>query len=282
MKRIFMYVAGVAVLSTVLIACEKERISVANQDADERIGVESELPTITFEKGTPIPGQYIVVLDNNTISSSRANLTLSDSKRMVNDIAKDLFAKQSMAEKHVTRTFAHALTGFVTNLTDEEVKLLRRDNRVKYIEQDQVIAMKKPDNPGGGKGGGNDGGGDPDPQITPWGITAVGGFGNGAETGKKAWIIDSGIDLDHPDLNVDVANSMSFLGGNQANNPDDQNGHGSHVAGTVGALDNNIGVVGVAAGVPVVSVRVLDRRGNGSISGVIAGVNYVAATASSW
>ncbi len=52
---------------------------------------------------------------------------------------------------------------------------------------------------------------------------------------------------------------------------------GTHVAGTIAAIQNNIGVVGVAAGAPVVSVRVLDRRGSGTWSGVIAGVEHVAA-----
>jgi subtilisin family serine protease len=57
----------------------------------------------------------------------------------------------------------------------------------------------------------------------------------------------------------------------------DQNGHGTHVAGTIAAKDNTIGVIGVAPGATVVPVRVLDRRGSGSTSGVIAGVDYVGA-----
>jgi len=85
-------------------------------------------------------------------------------------------------------------------------------------------------------------------------------------------VIDSGIDLDHKDLNVDKAKSKTYVG----KTPDDENGHGTHVAGTIAAINNSIGVVGVAAGAPVVAVRVLDRRGSGSISGVIKGVDYVA------
>ena len=133
---------------------------------------------------------------------------------------------------------------------------------------------------GGPPGGGGGGGGGSAAQTTPWGVTRVGGAIDGTNAGR-AWIIDSGIDLDHEDLNVDVANSRSFLSGGQSSNPDDQNGHGTHVAGTVAAIDNSIGVVGVAAGAPVVSVRVLDRKGSGSNSGVIAGVDYVGANASS-
>ena len=86
-------------------------------------------------------------------------------------------------------------------------------------------------------------------------------------------VLDPGIQLDHPDLNVDVARSRTFLG---KGGPGDENGHGTHVAGTIAARDNTIGVIGVAPGAPVVAVRVLDRRGSGSVSGVVAGVDYVA------
>ena len=61
--------------------------------------------------------------------------------------------------------------------------------------------------------------------------------------------------------------------------PNDGHGHGTHVAGTVGAIDNTIDVVGVAAGANLVAVRVLDNAGSGAYSWVIAGVDYVAATA---
>lgn len=156
-------------------------------------------------------------------------------------------------------------------LNADELKALTNDDRVAYIEEDQIFNVTM----GGPPSGGGDGS---TSQTTPWGVNRVGGAIDGTNAGS-AWIIDSGIDLDHPDLNVDVANSQTFLGGNST--PDDQNGHGTHVAGTVGAIDNNIGVIGVAAGASVISVRVLDRKGSGSNSGVIAGVDYVAANASS-
>lgn len=109
-------------------------------------------------------------------------------------------------------------------------------------------------------------------QCTPWGITRVGGGLSGA--GKRAWILDSGIDLDHPDLNVDTGNSVSFVNGQPS--PDDQNGHGTHVAGTVAAIDNSQGVIGVAAGAAVVAVRVLGADGSGTGAATIAGLNYIA------
>jgi subtilisin family serine protease len=111
------------------------------------------------------------------------------------------------------------------------------------------------------------------PQTTPWGISRVNGIANYTGT-ARAWVIDTGIDLDHPDLNVDVSRAANFSTGSSAN---DGNGHGSHVSGTIAACNNSIGVIGVAPCAPVVPVRVLNNAGSGTTSGVIAGVDYVAA-----
>jgi subtilisin family serine protease len=128
--------------------------------------------------------------------------------------------------------------------------------------------------PGGGGGGGSTG------QTTPWGIARVGGAVN--YTGSSvAFIIDTGIDLDHPDLNVANYGFNTFTSGKDSESLDDGNGHGTHVAGTVAAINNTEGVVGVAAGALVVPVKVLNFRGSGTYSGVIAGVNYVAANGNS-
>ena len=86
------------------------------------------------------------------------------------------------------------------------------------------------------------------------------------------------MDQDHPDLNVDTARSANFVSRGR-DTKDDGNGHGTHVAGTIGAIDNNIGVIGVAPGAPIVGVRVLNNNGSGSLSDVIAGIDYVAANA---
>jgi len=131
----------------------------------------------------------------------------------------------------------------------------------------------------GGPGHGGGGGGgtvppEPDPETTPWGITRVGGAVN--YTGSHvAWILDTGVDLDNADLNVDVSRSANFIDPDVS--ADDDNGHGTHVAGTIAAIDNDIDVVGIAAGATVIPVKVLDRRGSGSTTGVIAGIDFVAA-----
>jgi subtilisin family serine protease len=84
-------------------------------------------------------------------------------------------------------------------------------------------------------------------------------------------IIDTGIDLDHPDL--DVIDNVNFS--NTKRSGDDDNGHGTHVAGTAAAIDNDFGVVGVAPGARLWAGKVLDRRGSGFFSDVIAGIDYV-------
>lgn len=169
----------------------------------------------------------------------------------------------------VAHVYSNTIRGFNARMPAQAVERMQAASpNIAYCEQDQVMAtppVRAEAKPGGG-------GGTQPAQETPWGIIRVGG--GGAGTFQTAWVIDTGIDFTHPDLNVDTARSRSFLGGTST--PADQNGHGTHVAGTIAARDNAIGVIGVAPGAPVVAVRVLDRRGSGSNSGVIAGVDYVA------
>lgn len=96
-------------------------------------------------------------------------------------------------------------------------------------------------------------------------------------------IIDTGIDIDHPDLNVVGGRHFYSLWGLlsfEDNLYDDDNGHGSHCAGIAAAKDNGIGVVGVAPGARLWSVKVLDSTGSGYLSDVIAGLDWVTAHAS--
>ena len=90
-------------------------------------------------------------------------------------------------------------------------------------------------------------------------------------------VIDTGADLDHPDLNVyrAGAKNCSLF----AVTPEDLNGHGTHVSGTIGALDNGAGVVGMAPGARIWPVKVLSDAGTGLNSDVICGIDYVAAHA---
>ncbi|TDU42760.1 peptidase inhibitor I9 [Gelidibacter sediminis] len=255
----------VGVLSMTLINCQT--------DSNEDPIVDAE--NVTFEDSQPIPGSYIIVY--NDIHNKMAPLQKAESPEVYERQMQDLkamfveeFKLAKLTEASITQTFGHVLNGFAANLSDEQLRLLKGDSRVKSIERDMTIKIS----PYKGKPGS---GGSTEEQQLPYGTIRVGG-GTTASS-HTAWVIDSGVDLDHPDLNVDVTRSRTFLGGNST--PDDQNGHGTHVAGTIGALNNSIGSVGVAPGTLIVAVRVLDRRGSGSTSGVIAGVDYVAANANS-
>ncbi|MCT2558546.1 S8 family serine peptidase [Tsuneonella sp. YG55] len=193
-------------------------------------------------------------------------------------VAKDEVSGRAnaMARAHggaVKFVYKNTIRGFAANMSEQAVTAMRRANpTIAYCEQDQVA------NAIGVAGKGKPGGGTAPAQFTPWGVGRV--FGGTIDSSTKtAWIIDSGIDPTHPDLNVDPGRSKDFTGSRSGWK--DENGHGSHVAGTVGAKDNEIGVIGVAPNAKVVAVRVLDRRGSGSYSGVIAGVEYVAANGKS-
>ena len=222
-----------------------------------------------FINGTPIEGQYIVVYKKGTMVNSRISNDYQTRQQAMLKVTGDFLEEYKIDKGAVLNVYGNVVEGFAARLDKQMVEKIKQDPRVAYVEQDKIIALA----PGGGKGKPGGGGSQP-PQEVPWGITRVNGGVDG--TGKTAWIIDSGIDLDHPDLNVDVNRSKSFL---RRGGPDDENGHGTHVAGTIAAVDNSIGVIGVAAGATVVAVRVLDRRGSGSTSGVIAGVDYVGANA---
>ncbi len=106
--------------------------------------------------------------------------------------------------------------------------------------------------------------------MITWNIQRV-GYGNGI--GKKAWVIDTGIDFDHPDLTVDATQSRSFITGVESAR--DENGHGTHVSGIIGGKNNTVGVLGVASGATLISLRVLDAGGQGNLSSVIQALAYV-------
>lgn len=240
---------------------------------------------------TPIPGSYIVTLKDDTFegvdvlkgkiknlstlertSQKEAYLEVSDLtlKTLQNPEIFDFGIDNSK----ITKSFSYAINGFMAeNLTDEDVKVLESDSRVDFVEQDYSveslisftaapIAAVLPN------------------EVTPWGITRVGGAVDASNISSSAWVVDTGIDLDHEDLNVDTSRSVTFV--TTENGPNDLGGHGTHCAGTIAAKDNGIGVVGVAAGADVIAVKVLNANGGADSFGwVTSGIDYVTANASS-
>ncbi len=96
--------------------------------------------------------------------------------------------------------------------------------------------------------------------------------GNYAGNGVKVAIIDTGIDYTHPDLNDNYFGGYDFV--NNDNDPYDDNGHGTHVAGIVAAEDNGIGVIGVAPQADLYAVKVLNAQGSGTYSDIVAGIDW--------
>lgn len=202
-----------------------------------------------------IPGQYIVVF-KDSVADPTGN-------------ARGLAAQHGLSLRH---TYGAALKGFAATIPAARLALLRGNPDIAYIVPDEVVSLgpiTAQGKPGGGGGSTS--------QTLPTGIDRIdgdlslqrAGNGSGVVTGVAVAVIDTGI-ASHPDLNV-VGGFNCSTGTSYA----DGNGHGSHVAGTIGARDNNIGVVGVAPGVPLYAVRVLNNAGSGTRSDVICGIDWV-------
>lgn len=184
-------------------------------------------------------------------------------------------------------TYGTALFGFAARIPEGRLAALEHDPRVLYVNPDKLVSVPlprtaappwctpdsshpacQPDDGGGSSG-----------QVVPWGITRIGADAtSGTGAGTHVYVIDTGIDVDHPDLqgNLGIGYAAVACKGGCLTSWDDDHGHGTHVAGTIGALDNSIGVVGVAPGVTLHAVKVLGKNGSGRDSGVIAGIDWVA------
>lgn len=257
-----------------LFSCTNE-----NQNLEENLNLQNILPesseAVRYDQGSyEIEGSYIVVFDKKVTGdiSSKHGKDYKLANNEVRSVATKILDRVSLKGDVIDHVYSKTLLGVSVRMNAEQANRIAKDNRISYIEKDQMFTLAPP--PGKGNGGG---GGGSDPQETPWGITRVNGGATYAGNGV-AWIIDSGIDASHEDLNVDVGRGFNaFTKGKDSDLSKDGDGHGTHVAGTVAAIDNSIGVIGVAAGATVIPVKVLNSRGSGSYSGVIAGVDHVAA-----
>ena len=181
-----------------------------------------------------------------------------------------------------THTYRHALNGFAGPIPATKLAALKNDPNVKSVEPDRIVQVPEGSARPLGKGDGK-GGGKGKKQLLPTGVDEI-----DADLSPTAnidsiddrvdvdiAIIDTGIDLNHPDLYVfNHHAACTGIGPNR-----DEHGHGTHVAGSAAALDNKEGVVGVAPGARLWGVKVLDANGFGSLGCVIAGVDYVTSNA---
>ena len=193
--------------------------------------------------GTSASDRYIVVFDKG---SSQAKV------RDAKDKAKDKGAK-------VHHTYSNALDGFAATLSESALAELRQNKHVSFIEADHKVSISDTQSP------------------ATWGIDRIDQRDrplNNSYTyqrsgaGVRAYIIDTGMRRTHAEFSGRATSGYSAI--NDGRGTDDCHGHGTHVAGTVGGE-----TYGVAQDVSLVAVRVLDCQGNGTDSGVIAGIDWV-------
>lgn len=191
-------------------------------------------------------------------------------------IVNDGFDPGGVASDHAAaplRLFGVASHGFAAKLSESQVDRLSSDPRVNNVVADRRVSITchKANHPCSGGGGGG-----ASTQVVPPGVKRIGAdqvWTNTTGNGIGVAVIDTGVDFNHGDLSVapDCFTAYAFC--------EDDNGHGTHTAGTIAARNNSQDVVGVAPGVTLYSVKVLDPSGSGTWSAVIAGVDWVTARA---
>ena len=194
-----------------------------------------------------IENNYIVVLNNDVIGE-QGDFSISPY------VASELVGTHKGKLKHL---YQHAINGFAVEMSAEDAERLSEDFRVAYVEEDGVVSLDATQN------------------NPPWGLdridqrnrplNAIYTF-NWTGAGVTAYVIDTGIRTAHTQFGGRAANVFDAFGGNGQ----DCNGHGTHVAGTIGGS-----TFGVAKSVQLRGVRVLNCSGSGSNSGVITGVDFV-------
>jgi subtilisin len=160
------------------------------------------------------------------------------------------------------RTYKAALKGYAAKLTPSQLAEVKADPAVAFVAADGIVRATEQTLPRGVR------------RIDAPRNTTAHIDGSDDRVNADVAIFDTGIDKSHPDLNV--AGGYNCSSTNRAA-WGDGNGHGTHVAGTVGALDNGSGVVGVAPGVRLWAVRILGSDGSGLISWYVCGMDWIAA-----
>mgnify|MGYP002783730238 CR=1 FL=1 len=232
-----------------LAACADERITSTAPDA-----VPPSFRAARGDDAEPIPGQYIVTLRDDAPEVAAARGRGADAMRAV---AERVAARRNA---RVERVYGAALRGFAAKMTDADARALARDPEVELVEQDQVV-RKSVTQTG-----------------ATWGLDRIDQRTrplNGSFTytrtgaGTTVYIVDTGINPTHVEFTGRLSSGFTSIADGRGTT--DCDGHGTHVAGTVGGT-----VYGVAKGATLVPVRVLDCNGSGSWSGVIAGIDWVA------
>lgn len=225
---------------SVFISCEQDEAQ------DPEGPLEDCVTSMSAFHGEEVEGQYIVSFEDGSTSSGRQS------------VASRVFEENHISEDKIKdRIAGGARLNYVLNISKEEAAALKLNPDVVAIEPDRYLSIKACFSV-------------LEPKLVTWNVEKV-GYADG--TTKTAWILDTGIDLDHPDLNVDRTRSQSFNEGETS--AEDNNGHGTHIAGIIGAKNNSIGTLGVASGATIVGLKILDEHGEGLLSVALKAIAYV-------
>lgn len=267
-SKILLCLFAVALLFT---ACQKDTEAINKVEVNHPKSSEGDIITDQYIiKFNPevIPAAISYIDDVSTISSreKKGRLMTENGEKVTAQINKFL-DKYGIDESSVLYTYTALEAGVALKINEDIYKKIQNDPVIIELENDRVetlppFTVESVDTENASRA-----------QTTPCGIWNAGGPAN-AGSSRWIWIVDTGIDLDHPDLNVINYGpySKSFVGGNA----DDCHGHGTHVAGTAAARNNSFGVIGVAANAPVAAIKIFNCSGSGTTSGIIAGLNHVA------
>jgi subtilisin family serine protease len=204
----------------------------------------------------PIPGKYIVVLKEDALQGPGRSGQAPGMAKAVENAAVDLAARFSL---NVERVYGNALPGFAVSASPKAIERLLRDPRVAYVEEDGYVELSATQS------------------NATWGLDRVDQRDlplNGSYvysyvgTYVRAYVIDSGILASHTDFGGRVLSGATAI--NDGRGTSDCNGHGTHVAGTIGGA-----TWGIAKGVRLVPVRVFGCTGGSSNSTIIAGIDWV-------
>ena len=230
-------------LSGVVLAQQSGPDRTASGDGEQQAAAEK-------SAGHVVPGRYIVVLKGDVNARNVAE------------------AHDRAFGAEVTSIYQHALHGYAAKISSAKLDDVRSDPRVQFVQPDRTAVAYEQKLPTGVDR--------IDAEKSP--TAKIDANGTDERVDVDVAVIDTGINQTHPDLNV--AGGRNFATWGSPNNKyEDGNGHGTHVAGTIGALDNKDGAVGVAPGARLYGVKVLSNSGTGYVSWIINGIDWVTANA---